>query len=53
MTATTVIAQFVIVFFWLLGIVIVKGAWATAAAIFLPPYAFYIVVEYAFLRWLA
>lgn len=30
---------------WLAGLVLVKGFWATLAAFFLPPYAWYLFVE--------
>lgn len=30
---------------WLAGVVLVKGAWLTLAAIFFPPYAWYVVME--------
>lgn len=32
---------------WLAGIVLAKGAWLTAAAVFFPPYAWYLVIERA------
>lgn len=32
--------------FWLAGIVLTKSGWLTAAAIFLPPYAWYVVVRH-------
>jgi len=38
-------AQMFIAFIWLAGVVLAKGAGLTAAAILLPPYAFYLVVE--------
>lgn len=47
------VASFVVIVSWLLGVVIAKGATSTLAAIFLPPYAWYLVVEYGFQRWLA
>ena len=40
--ATTIIALS-----WLAGIVLAKGAISTIAAIFIPPYAWYLVVERA------
>ena len=40
--ATTVIALG-----WLAGIVLAKGVMSTIAAIFIPPYAWYLVVERA------
>ena len=30
---------------WLAGIVLAKGFWSTAAAVCVPPYAWYLVVE--------
>lgn len=33
---------------WLAGLVLAKGFWSTVAAIFLPPWAWYLVVE----RWM-
>lgn len=30
---------------WIAGIVLAKGFWLTMAAIFFPPYAWYLVVE--------
>ena len=30
---------------WIMGIVLAKGFWATAAAITVPPYAWYLVAE--------
>lgn len=30
---------------WLAGIVLAKGFWSTAAAVCIPPYAWYLVVE--------
>ena len=41
---TTLILSFV----WILGIVISKGFWSAFAAIFFPPYAFYLSIEYFF-----
>lgn len=32
---------------WLAGAVLAKGSWATAAAVILPPYGWYLVVERA------
>ena len=32
---------------WLAGTVLAKGFWLTATAVFLPPYAWYLVVERA------
>lgn len=32
---------------WLAGMVLAKGFWLTAAAVFFPPYAWYLVVERA------
>jgi len=38
---------------WLAGIVLAKGFWSTAAAICVPPYAWYLVIERAmvFMGW--
>jgi len=30
---------------WIMGVVVAKGFWSTIAAMFLPPYALYLVVE--------
>ncbi len=38
----------ILCFFWILGIVISKGFWSAFAAIFFPPYAFYLSIEYLF-----
>ena len=32
---------------WLVGLVLAKGFWLTTAAIFFPPYAWYLVIERA------
>lgn len=32
---------------WLVGTVLAKGLWLTTAAVFFPPYAWYLVVERA------
>ena len=42
------ILYLVVMFFWIAGIVLAKGFWSTAAAIFLPPWGWYLIVE----RWL-
>jgi len=38
----------IISFVWILGIVISKGFWSAFAAVFFPPYAFYLSIEYFF-----
>ena len=38
---------FLIVVPWMMGVVLAKGLWSTIAAISLPPYAWYLVVERA------
>lgn len=52
-TVASLVASFVVVVSWLLGVVIAKGITSTLAAIFIPFYAWYLVVEYGFQRWLA
>lgn len=42
---------FLVVFTWLAGIAIAKGAWSTIFAIFMPPYAWYLLVEKIVLHW--
>lgn len=32
---------------WVFGIVLAKGFWSTFFAIFIPPWSWYLVVEYA------
>ena len=39
------LVSFLFLVWWLLGIVLAKGFWIVAVAIFFPPYAFYLVVE--------
>ena len=42
------ILYLIVVLFWIAGIVLAKGFWSTAAAIILPPWGWYLIVE----RWL-
>lgn len=35
-----------IIFVWLVGVVFATGFWSTTFSILLPPYAWYLVVEY-------
>ena len=35
----------VLVIPWLAGVVLAKGFWSTSAAVFVPPYAWYLVIE--------
>ncbi len=37
--------------FWIAGLVMAKGFWSTAIAVVLPPWAWYIVMEYALDYW--
>ena len=39
--------EFVAVLLWLAGIVLAQGFWSIVAAIWFPPYAWYLVVERA------
>ena len=36
---------------WLGGAVLAKGFWMTVAAVFMPPYAWYLVVELVMQHW--
>jgi len=40
-----VVCGFVVLFYWLAGIVLASGFWSTAVAIFFPLWAWYLVVE--------
>ena len=39
------LSGWVVIMFWLAGTVLAKGFWNTTAAIFFPPYAWYLIVE--------
>ena len=41
------VATIVAVTLWLAGVVLAQGLWSTVAAIWFPPYAWYLVVERA------
>lgn len=51
MKSIETLLTFVAVVAWLAGVVIAKGFWLTAAAIFIPFYAWYLVIERAMLVW--
>jgi len=36
---------FMAIMFWLAGLVLANGFWSTTAAMFFPPYAWYLIVE--------
>ena len=40
------IVTLLIVVMWLVGIVISKGFWSCLIAVLIPPYAWYLVIEY-------
>lgn len=42
-SATTI--MFIIMIFWIAGVVLAKGAWSTIFACFIPFYAWYLVAE--------
>ncbi len=44
------ILAFVLIFTWIAGVVIAKGFWSTLASIYIPPYAWYLVVEQIMLK---
>lgn len=44
------IVDLVVVAAWIAGIVIAKGFWSTLAAIAIPPWALYLVIELAMTR---
>lgn len=39
------LVELLVIITWLYGTVLAKGFWSTAVAVFLPPYAWYLVVE--------
>ncbi|MES3041822.1 MAG: hypothetical protein V4730_11825 [Pseudomonadota bacterium] len=39
------ISGWLAIFAWLAGVVLAKGFWITTAAIFFPPFGWYLVVE--------
>lgn len=38
-------ASFIVTVGWIAGMVLAQGFWSTSFAIFIPPYAFYLVIE--------
>jgi hypothetical protein len=45
------VLAFVIIASWIAGVVIAKGFWSTLFAIYIPPYAWYLLMEQVMLKW--
>ena len=41
------IFRFFVMIVWIFGLILAKGFWSTFFAIIIPPWAWYLVVEYA------
>lgn len=50
-TLAKCLSALILISSWIAGVVIAKGFWSTLFAIYIPPYAWYLFVEQAMLKW--